>query len=169
MTDSADMTGHLPPLSACGCGWKGGRTRTRVLGRVRCPPPTGWQSIDNELAHDWQACHHRQPRRDRVAGHVNRPCLQGGNAAGRVIFTSAKLDTGCRGGVEVWGSESRAHRRGCPSENLRPCLKYEAGNQATAGAMAPGLCETAQPSRADTAEDLKFAQSPFTGRPPPGR
>lgn len=65
MTDSADMTGHLPPLSACGCGWKGGRTRTCVLGHVRCPPPTGWQSIDNELTHDWRASH---PRRERVAG-----------------------------------------------------------------------------------------------------
>lgn len=67
MTDKADMTGQLHLLSGGGCGWQGGRTRTCVLGHVRCPPPTECGSIVSELAHDWQAIHQRTPRRLREA------------------------------------------------------------------------------------------------------
>lgn len=57
MTDRVDMTGQRANLSGCGYGEKGGRTRTRVLDLVRCPPPTG-----TELDHDWQAQHPREVR-----------------------------------------------------------------------------------------------------------
>ena len=54
-----------------------------------------------ELTHDWRASHPRQPRRDRV-GLLDCSChAEGGNAAGRVIFTSPKLDAGWRGASQT--------------------------------------------------------------------
>jgi hypothetical protein len=64
MTDTADMTGHFPHLSGCGCGERGGRTRTWVLDHVRVSAPDRAQVIENELSHNWQASHPRQHRRD---------------------------------------------------------------------------------------------------------